>query len=113
MLTCDVDHGEVFNVGPDSGEVTINQLLTTLKDLTDVYSSARHLPARPCEVKYATCSAEKIRKRFGYNATMPLRTGLTKLVAYIKKAGPMPFKYNLPLEIVNDKTPTPWVNKDF
>ena len=35
----------------------------------------------------------------------------SKLEEYIKKNGVKPFKYYLPVEIINDKTPESWVKK--
>ncbi len=113
LLTCDVEHGEVFNVGPDEGEVTVAWLAREIAVLTDFHGPLLHAPDRPCEVKHALCSSDKIRQRFNFQAKTPLREGLGKLVAHIKERGPKPFDYRLPVEIVSSKTPKTWTERVF
>jgi len=36
---------------------------------------------------------------------------IKKTTEFIKKSGTKPFKYYLPVEIINDKTPEAWVKK--
>lgn len=93
------EHGEVFNVGPDSGEVTINELASKLMRLMGFSGRAEYHDSRPREVKHAICSSDKIRKRFGFESRKSLDDGLAETVAYYKAAGPKPFQWRLPLEI--------------
>jgi hypothetical protein len=69
------------------------------------------LADRPKEVKFATCSASKSRKLLNYKTKTTLKDSIKKTIEYIKKNGVKPFKYYLPVEIINDKTPESWVKK--
>ena len=105
--------GEIINIGPDEEFVTINELAQIIAKLLDFELDPRYVPDRPQEVKYATCSADKARKLFGYNTKVTLEEGLQEMIDYIKKRGPKEFEYHLDLEIINDKTPKTWTNKMF
>lgn len=100
--------GEIINIGPDQGEVTILELAKTLADILEFNLDPVHLLDRPLEVKHANCSADKARRLLGYEPKVPLRLGLQFMSEYIRKTGPKAFTYHLPLEIVNDKTPKSW-----
>ena len=66
---------------------------------------------RPQEVKFATCSADKSRKLLNYQTKTTLKDAVIKTCDYIKQNGVKEFKYHLPVEIINDKTPETWVKK--
>lgn len=72
---------------------------------------AVHMPARPQEVKIATCSAEKSRRLLNYSTKTTLKEAIKYTANYIRKMGTRPFKYYLPIEIINDKTPQSWIKK--
>lgn len=97
--------GEVFNVGPDDNEITINELAETIADILNFDLKPIYMPGRPLEVKHATCSSEKIRNRFGYKRIQSLRDCLSEMCEAIE---PKPFNYNLPIEIVSERTPKTW-----
>ena len=59
----------------------------------------------------ATCSSEKARKLLQYTTKTTTKEAIAKTTAFIRKRGVKPFKYYLPLEIINDKTPNTWKNK--
>ncbi len=109
LLDCEVQHGEIFNVGPDWRGITVMDLANVLvlllgdKNFDYIYE-----PARPCEVKVATCSAQKIRERFGFEAKVSLEDGLRELIADVRRRGPKPFAYDLPIEIDSPKVPRTW-----
>lgn len=105
LATADGINGEVFNIGPDDGEMTINKLATMIADILGFKLDPIYMPVRPLEVKHATCSSDKIRKRFGYKRIQSVRDCLEEMCAAIE---PKPFNYNLPIEIVSDKTPRTW-----
>ena len=105
--------GEVINIGPDEGTVTIKQLAEEIASIINFKLDPEYMPGRPQEVKYATCSANKARKLLNYKTTVNLHDGLVELVEYIRNRGVKPFDYHLPLEIVNDLTPKTWKNKLF
>lgn len=104
--------GEIINIGPDRGEVSINELayqlgvLVTGQQIVPIYELDR-----PREVKVATCSAEKAKNLLDMHCTTPLVDGMIELVRYIKSQGPLPFDYRFNIEIQNGKTPRTWVQK--
>lgn len=104
-------HGQVINVGPDKGEITIKQLYETVARLTGFEGQPIYLPDRPREVKIAYCSADKARKLLGYEAKTSLEKGLQEMVEWIKAKGTKPFNYHLPIEIDNDLLPKSWKEK--
>lgn len=105
--------GKDINIGPDEEFITINELATTIASLLKFNLKPIYYPARPREVKFATCSADKARKLLGYKTQYKLEDGLKEMIDYIKKRGTKPFKYHLDLEIVNKKTPKTWKDKIF
>jgi len=109
----DLPSGEIFNIGPDEEPVTINQLAEEIADQLSFDLKPIYLKGRPQEVKFATCSADKIRKHFGYETKITLKQSLSNLIDYIKDRGVQPFKYHLPLEIINEMTPESWTKKLF
>lgn len=109
------DHiiGHVINIGPDEECITINQLAETIAKLLNVKLEPIYLPGRPREVKHATCSANKARSLLEYSTTYTLEKGLSEMIEYIQKRGVKPFKYHLPLEIVNEHIPRTWKDRLF
>lgn len=106
--------GQTFNIGPDEEFVDMIELSNTIgliigkeKVNPDFY------PDRPQEVKLATCSADKIRKWFGYETKWSLKDGLTEMVNYIKTRGVKPFQYHLDVELQTEKTPKTWTERKF
>lgn len=105
--------GEIINIGPDEEFVTINQLAETLSKLLNFKLEPVYMPDRPQEVRLATCSADKARRMLGYKTEYTLERGLSLMIEYIKQKGVKKFRYHLPLEIVNEKTPKTWLNRMF
>ncbi|TDP93891.1 UDP-glucose 4-epimerase [Labedaea rhizosphaerae] len=103
--------GEIVNVGPDEGMVSVLELAQTICDIVGVECDPVFMPARPLEVHHATCSSDKARRLLGYRTQVGLREGLTEMVEWIASAGPREFDYNLELEIVNELTPRTWTNR--
>ncbi len=113
VLDPDVD-GLVVNVGPDDGFITINALAKEVAAVVGFDGlDPLYVDPRPCEVKLATCSSDLARTRLGFEPTRTLRDGLEDIVAYIRRRGPRPFEYHLPLEIVTDATPKTWKDRLF
>lgn len=105
--------GEIINIGPDEGTVTIKQLAEEIADILQFDLDPIYMPGRPQEVKFATCSAEKARKLLNYKTTTTLRNGLISIIEYIKDRGVLPFEYHIPLEIDNQLTPATWKKRLF
>lgn len=105
--------GEVINLGPDTGAVTINELASIVAKLIDFDLDPVYLPNRPREVKNATCSADKARRILHFESKKSLEDGISELISYIEKRGPREFQYHLPIEILNELTPKSWSEKMF
>lgn len=91
--------GEIINIGPDMGEITVLELGETIRDLTRTNVEIQYIQSRPNEVKEAWCSSDKAKKLLGFKPQEPLNHCLAEMVLYIKKHGTKPFKYNFPIEI--------------
>lgn len=104
---------EIFNIGPDENPVSINDLSVEIAKQINFELDPIYMKGRPQEVKFATCSANKIRKYFEYQTKVNLSESIKKLINYIDQRGPKKFTYHLPIEIINDLTPLTWKNKIF
>lgn len=102
---------EIINIGPDEEEVTINQIAEMVANETGFNQKPTHIKDRPQEVKFATCSADKSRRLLNYKTNTKLKEAIKKTCEFIKKNGVREFKYYLPVEIINNKTPETWVKK--
>lgn len=100
--------GEVVNIGPDKGEITVKELAERIRSLTDCTLAAMHMPDRPNEVKLAYTNSDKARSLLGYKEQQSLDACLMEMVDYIQ---PMPFIYDFPLEIVTDRMPKTWAER--
>jgi len=105
--------GEIFNIGPDENPVTILELAQTIAKLLNFELNPIFMPGRPQEVKYATCSANKIRRYYDYSTKVTLEESILSMIKYIDNRGPSKFSYHLPLEIISDLTPKTWTKKLF
>lgn len=106
--------GQVINVGPDQGVVTILRAAEMVASKVDFALDPIFKPARPCEVKVAHCSADKARTLLGYKPLVSLEVGIEQTVEWVAKRGVRPFAYNsLDIEIDSDKLPEPWKKRLF
>lgn len=103
--------GEIINIGPDEGTITINQLAELVANETGLNQQPIHMPDRPREVKHAMCSADKARDLLDYQTRTDVKTSVIRTTEYIRRRGVKPFDYTFPLEIVNEKTPKTWKDK--
>lgn len=104
---------QIINIGPDEEFVTIRYVAKVLKALTNFDGEPVHVPPRPQEVKFATCSADKARRLLDYRTTTALTDGLASVVDHIRKVGPKRFRYHLDLEIRTELTPRTWAERLF
>ena len=105
---------EIYNIGPDNNEISINQLAEYVSLLTEIEPKLIYVPDRPREVKNAFCSSEKIKKEFNYRAKLGLVYTLNSMIKWINKRGPQKFEYHLPIEITNkDGLPRTWKDRLF
>ena len=102
---------EIINIGPDEEEVTINEIAEMVANKTGFNGKPIYVSDRPKEVKFATCNANKSRKLLNYQTKTSLKEAIIKTSKFIKDNGVKEFKYYLPVEIINEKTPETWVKK--
>jgi len=102
---------EIVNIGPDEETVSIIELAKLVANETGFNADPIITSARPQEVKEATCSVNKARRMLGYKTKTTLKQSIKLTTEFIKKKGPKPFIYNIPVEIVSDITPETWVKK--
>jgi UDP-glucose 4-epimerase len=104
--------GEVYNIGPDDNEVTINELAKKVSSRCGIKPVIEYFPGRPAEVKNAWCSSEKIKTEFNYNTSKSLDETIGEMVDWIAERGPEPFIYDsLSLEFITEETPKTWVER--
>jgi UDP-glucose 4-epimerase len=99
---------DVFNIGPDSDPITLNELARRVIDVTGFDGRPAHLPARPGEVKFAWCSSSKARRLLGYRPRVGLDAGLKTMWGWAKAHGAQRWNYLPGLEIENELTPAAW-----
>lgn len=110
--------GEVINIGPDGGEISILELASEITKLVKTHdgkqSGIQYMNDRPNEVKEAWCSSDKARKLLDFKPTTPLNQCLAEMVLYIKQqneiVGVKEFEYGFPIEIEKG-CPTTWSKK--
>ncbi len=105
--------GEVINIGPDEGVVTVLSLAKTIASILDFDLKPIFTKGRPQEVHLAHCSADKARRLLGYEPKVTLEDGLREMVDWIRARGPRPFLYHLTLEIESERTPETWKKRLF
>lgn len=107
--------GEVINIGPDEEFITINKLAEILAEIIGFENlDPIYYHGRPTEVKEARCLSQLARVLLEYKTETSLKKGMSMLVDWIISNGPKPFQYNhVPLEIINEKIPKTWINKEI
>jgi UDP-glucose 4-epimerase len=103
---------EIFNIGPDDEETSINQLAEMIANETGYNEQPIHIKDRPQEVKVATCSNDKARKFLNYKTKTTLKESIRLTKDFIKKRGVKKFNYKLPIEINFKITPKNLVKKN-
>lgn len=114
MIDC--PSGEIYNIGPDEKDgaiSTVKELAEVVAKYTGYKGQPINKPDRPREVKVSHCSSDKIREHFGYETKTTLDEGIKAMVEYIKEKGAREFDYAIPVEIINDKTPTTWSKREM
>jgi len=102
---------EIFNIGPDEEETTINMLAQMVANELGYNELPIHVEDRPQEVKIAICSANKARKILNYQTKTSLKESIKLTADFIKKRGVKKFNYQLPIEIKSKITPKTWLKK--
>lgn len=103
--------GEVINIGPDRGDISILELAEMIRELTGGTAEILHVEDRPNEVKEAYCTSSKARKFLDFEPQSSLEKCIKSMVAHIQKNGTKEFRYDFPIEIQTKKTPKTWTEK--
>lgn len=108
-LTFPIDR-QIINIGPDTGEMTINEMAEFIQVATAKNVELLHVADRPNEVKEAFCSSDKARSLLGYEKKQNIYECLSEMVQYIEEAGALEFRYFFPIEI-SEGCPSTWKDK--
>lgn len=98
-----------FNLGGDTGFITINELARRIATLLGRPFNPVYLSPRHGEVRDATCSHSKIQQLMGRGPHRTLDDALSSLIEDIRKLGPRPLVPDLPLEIDAPTVPETWL----
>jgi nucleoside-diphosphate-sugar epimerase len=81
LLACEREAavGEVLNVASGT-QTSILQLVATLNQVLGTDLSPRFEPARPGEVRYSEGNARRARNVLGWEATIPIHEGLSRMI---------------------------------
>ena len=75
--------GETINVAT-GGRISLNELFTTLRDLTGSTLAASYAPARPGDVKHSQADITRARQVLGYDPIVGLREGLGRTLDWYR-----------------------------
>jgi UDP-glucose 4-epimerase len=110
----EIPNGSIYNIGPEEGtEISIVELAQQVGRFCNHQPQIKYLPARPQEVKNAWVSTEKAEYDLDYVADYSTTETVQDTVQWIRTQPLQPFKYTLPLEIVNQRTPEAWTGHLF
>ena len=101
--------GEVFNLGSDTGFITVDELAHRIVARTGRPVGVRHVAPRHGEVRDATCCHERIEAFMGRASMRTLDDALDGLIAEVRTLGPRPSLPDLPLEIRGPHVPETWL----
>ncbi len=105
--------GVTVNIGPDDEFVEIRELASRLASVIGFAGGAQHVAPRPGEVRLANCRADRARRLLGFAPAVSLDAGLPRLVEYVRRRGPRPFRYHLPIELCSERVPATWRERLF
>ncbi len=75
------ERGSLYNIG-GSEEISANQVISLLEEITGKQAIVQHGPARPGEQQRALADTHLARQRLGFIPRMPLREGLVAQVEW-------------------------------
>ena len=81
----DQGSGQLINVG-SGRELSVNELHSTLAELTGTRYEAQHAPARPGELDRIVVDPSKAGRELGWSPTTELHEGLKQTVAWFRAA---------------------------
>ena len=112
IRNCEKYNGEIFNIGGIE-HITVNELASICKAVMGVGQDypIDYLPSRPLEVHQAFSTHQKSVEILGYKETVGWQRGVYLMAKWCREVGSCEWQNNEPLEIITDKTPTPWLNQ--
>src|SRR5919109_3995464 len=69
--------GQIINLGGGS-RVTVNRVLDTLEDISDIKARRKYLPVAPGDPRHSGASINVARERLGWEPRISLRDGLSR-----------------------------------
>jgi UDP-glucose 4-epimerase len=108
LVTAPGASGKAFNLGGDTGFISIAELAERIQRRLDRRVEVRHLPPRHGEVRDATCSHARIEAFLGRKSARSLDDALDALIAEVRALGPRAFDLQLPVEITDPRVPETW-----
>jgi UDP-glucose 4-epimerase len=109
LTTAPAANGQAFNLGSDTGFITIVALAERVLRCAGGPGRIRHVGPRLGEVRDATCSHARIEGLMGRRSTRSLDEALEALRDEIRSRGPRPFRPDLPIEIQDPRIPATWL----
>jgi nucleoside-diphosphate-sugar epimerase len=79
--------GQIFNLGGGS-RVTVNQVLATLEEISNIKVRRQNLPAAPGDPRHTGASINLARERLGWEPRVSLREGLAKQWQWFQETQP-------------------------
>lgn len=104
-------HGDIVNIGPDTEDITINELVQKLLAITESELQPIYMPKRPGEVQLAVCSSEKAKSKYGFKRKVSLDESLIRIASHLKVHCRREFNYHIDLEINGSIVPKTWSDK--
>jgi UDP-glucose 4-epimerase len=101
--------GEIINIAPHSQMTSIRDLATIVAEECKIKDEPIFFDSRPEEASepYSFKSNKVISKK----EIIDLKEGVKRTADYIRSCGVKDFIYSLDIEILNENSPKPWVNK--
>jgi len=100
---------QIINLGAEK-PYTLNELSQIVLSHFPSAPAPEYLPLRPLEVKRAFATVTKSINLLGYRDITSLHEGVGRLVAWVRKHGPVEPVYT-ELELTNDLTPKAWTQQ--
>ncbi len=76
--------GKVFNIA-EGREVSVNGLLSAIKNITGSSETAEYFPARPGEVMRSAADTRLAERNLGFKASYSLEKGLDETISWFRK----------------------------
>ena len=98
--------GKVFNIGADKDH-SVNELSSTIQNVTGIHIPPIYIEDRPQEVKIAIADHQNSKKYLGYKDKTSLEKGIAETWKFAKALGPQKPIFT-EMEIESPKLPSNW-----